>query len=356
MWFRLHQFNKSTAPLRNARVGQALLHAQLSRTTRWARLLCAWLVILHASIVGIATSAAQAQSAPPATPAAPGSPAPGSPVSDAVVLSNDTCPKEALTQKIAVWRFDALGIEAELVTRLETLFRSELDRLAKQPMPVRRDIDRAVTGDLRECTGEEKCLTAIGKKLGVDVVVTGTVGAVGENYVLSIKAVDVRTGTQLRRISSDPLRGSPDELIDSVRVAAYRLLAPEQIYGGILMLSDLVGGNVLLDGKSVGKTPLTAPLGKLPLGPHKLRVEAVGYAPFEEAVEVRFQKTTRVVVRLVLDTAQVVTLPPVHKTRTHWYSNTWVIVGIGAAAIFTGLIIGDNLQPKAVSCTGSNGC
>jgi hypothetical protein len=260
-------------------------------------------------------------------------------------------PEEALTQKIAVWRFDALGIEAELVTRLETLFRSELDRLAKLPMPVRRDIDRAITGELRECTGEEKCLTAIGKKLGVDVVVTGTVGAIGENYVLNIKAVDVKTGTQLRRISSDPLRGSPDELIDSVRVAAYRLLAPEQIYGGILMLSDLVGGQVLLDGKVVGKTPLSAPLNKLALGPHTLRVEAVGYAPFEEKVEVRFQKNTRVVVRLVLDETKIVALPPVHKTRSHWYSKTWVMVGLGVAAVAVGLYIGDKLQPAAIDCS-----
>ncbi|MCX5744174.1 MAG: hypothetical protein NT062_16920, partial [Proteobacteria bacterium] len=35
-------------------------------------------------------------------------------------------PEEALSQKIAVWRFDALGIEPELVARLETLFRMEL--------------------------------------------------------------------------------------------------------------------------------------------------------------------------------------------------------------------------------------
>ena len=310
-------------------------------------------MILQAGILSSATTAAQAQPKAPATP----TPTPvGAPASDAVDVGNDAGPEAALTQKIAVWRFDALGIESELVTRLETLFRSELDRLAKQPMPVRRDIDRAVTGELRECTGEEKCLTTIGKKLGVDVVVTGTVGAVGEHYVLTIKAVDVRTGTQMRRISSDPLRGSPDELIDSVRVAAYRLLAPEQIYGGILMLSDLVGGNVMLDGKPVGKTPLPGPLSKLPLGPHKLRVEAIGYAPFEEAVEVRFQKTTRVVVRLVLDNSKLVVLPTVHKTRTHWYSNTWMMVGIGAAAIFTGLIIGDGMQPKSVTCPGSSGC
>ena len=44
-------------------------------------------------------------------------------------------PEEVLDQKLAVWRFDALGIDPELVARLETLFRMELDRLDKQAMP-----------------------------------------------------------------------------------------------------------------------------------------------------------------------------------------------------------------------------
>src|SRR6478735_6084443 len=104
-----------------------------------------------------------------------------------------TAPEAALNQKIAVWRFDALGIEPELVARLETLFRNELGRLSKNPLPSRRDIERSVTADQQQCTGDEKCLSTVGKKLGVDIVITGTVGSVGTDYVLNIKAVDTAT-------------------------------------------------------------------------------------------------------------------------------------------------------------------
>src|SRR5678815_647517 len=165
-------------------------------------------------------------------------------------------PEEVLDQKLAVWRFDALGIDPELVARLETLFRMELDRLDKQAMPSRRDIDRAVTGDARDCTGEDRCLAAIGKRLGVDVILTGTVGQLGDNYVLTIKSVDVATAKALQKIQSDPLRGQPDDLIEGVRVAAYRLLAPDQLHGAIQVQTDLVGAEVELDGKPLGKTPL----------------------------------------------------------------------------------------------------
>jgi hypothetical protein len=256
--------------------------------------------------------------------------------------SAETGPEQALTQRIAVWRFDALGIEPELVARLETLFRMELERLAKQPMPSRREVERAVTADQRECTGEEKCLGAIGKKLGVDVMVTGTVGALGDSYVLNIKAVDTATAKQLTRIQSDPLRGTPDDLIEGVRVAAYKLLAPEQLHGSIQIQSDLVGAQVQLDDKTLGKTPLPQ-LGVIPkqqLGKHRLRVQAQGYAPFEDDVEVRFQKVSQVVVRL-LPSDQVIGSGRVARVRREpLYTKTWFIVGIGVAAAAIGAYAG----------------
>jgi hypothetical protein len=251
-------------------------------------------------------------------------------------------PDKALEQKIAVWRFDALGIEPELVVRLETLFRLELERLAKKPMPSRRDIERVITAAQQNCTGEDKCLGAIGKRLDVDVVVTGTVGAMGPNYVLTIKAVDTKTATSLRRIESEPLRGSPDELIEGVRVAAYRLLAPEQLHGSLQVQSDLVGASVELDGKAIGKTPLQnlGVISKQPLGKHKLRVVAAGYAPFEDEVEVRFQKVSQVVVRLLPSTEVIGTGKTQTRERDPFYTKTWFIVGVGVAAVLAGAYIG----------------
>src|SRR5512140_3401616 len=144
------------------------------------------LVLSALAVVAPITSRADTPasgSAPAPTPTPTPAPAP------LPAPASESGPEEALNQKLAVWRFDALGIDPELVARLETLFRMELDRLDKQPMPSRRDIDRSITGEARDCTGEDRCLVAIGKKLGVDVVLTGTVGQLGDNYVLTIKAV-----------------------------------------------------------------------------------------------------------------------------------------------------------------------
>jgi hypothetical protein len=283
-------------------------------------------------------------------PAAPSAPSP------------DAGPEEALDQKLAVWRFDALGIDPELVARLETLFRMELDRLDKQPMPSRRDIDRAITGDARDCTGEDKCLVAIGKKLGVDVVLTGTVGQLGDNYVLTIKAVDVTTGKVLQKIQSDPLRGQPDELIEGVRVAAYRLLAPDQLHGAIQIQTDLLGAEVELDGKSLGKTPLpqNGVLGKLALGKHRLRVAAAAYEhPYEDDVEVHFQKVSPVVVRLIPSTQVLGTGKIDRIEQRPFYTRTWFIVAAGALAVGLGAAVGYGVGHVKVchyDAQGAGGC
>jgi len=265
-------------------------------------------------------------------------------------------PEQALTQRIAVWRLDALGIEDELVARLETLFRSELDRLAKTPLPSLREMNRAIGKDrkLRDCTGEDKCLAAIGNKVGVDVVISGSVAALGENYILDIKAVDAKTGKPIRRIQSEPLRGSPDELIEAVRVAAYSLLAPDQLYGSVMVLSDLVGAKVTLDGKSTGKTPLPGPIAKQPLGKHMLKVEAEGYLPFEEEIDVRFQKSTRVVVRLATQEPVIEGEPRtvVRDARGPWWTSKWAYVGAGVLAVGVGALIGWRLgEDEVIDCT-----
>ncbi|MBA3453588.1 MAG: PEGA domain-containing protein [Deltaproteobacteria bacterium] len=253
-------------------------------------------------------------------------------------------PEAALDQKIAVWRFDALGIENELVARLETLFRMELARLSKHPLPTRREIERAVTSEQQNCTGEERCLAAIGKKIGVDVVVTGTVGAMGSSYVLNIKAVDVATQKQIKRIESDPLRGSPDDLIEGVRVAAYRLLAPAQLHGSIQVQTDILGAEVRLDDKPIGKTPLAnlGVLAKQQLGKHRLRVQAPGYDPFEDEVDVHFQKVSQVEVRMI-PSKEVLGTGKLQKIeRKPFYTRTWFIVGVGVAAVLVGSVIGYN--------------
>ena len=276
--------------------------------------------------------------------------------------------KRAISGTLVVLGFDALGMESDKVAQLETLFRMEIERLAGRPSPTPRDVDRALRRSrrLRECGGETACLAGIGKKLGVDLVVTGNIATLGDSHIMNIKVVDANQATELRRIASDPLRGDPDELIDAVRVAAYRLLAPDELKGSVLILADLDGATVTLDGQVVGKTPVSQAIDDLPLGHHTLEVKAEGYSPFAEQVLVRFQKSTRVTVSLLPDpvatggavlTGNAVRVIPKPAPK-RWYNKTWFLVGAGVAAVVVGGYIGHRLaQEDVVDCSASpEGC
>lgn len=255
---------------------------------------------------------------------------------------------------------DSLGMDAERVSRLESLFRIEIERLSGAQLPAPRRVRQALARpENRGCGSEPRCLISVGKALGVDVVVAGNVAALGDAYVVDIKAVDVASGKELARVASEPLRGDPDKLIERVRVAAYKLLAPGALRGAIGLLVDLDGAEVWLDGKKVGVTPLPRPIAGLSLGKHQLEVRARDYAPARRAVKVRFQKTSRVVVSLSGEppAPRVPLAPPPESPpfyRSKWF---WGAVGVGVAAVIAGALIGSRLGgPEVVMCPGDDRC
>jgi hypothetical protein len=267
---------------------------------------------------------------------------------------------------VAMVGLDALGMDEERVRRLETLFLKELELLTGKRVPDRRAVAR-LKRRLQSCDGSNKCLGAIGKALKVEFVVAGSVGSLGDSFVLNIKAIS-KKGEELRRIESDPLRGQPDELIDAIRVAAYRLLAPEELVGSVTVLADRAGAVVELDSKVIGKTPLAQPITGLPLGEHSLKVSAGEFGEFSEKIQIRFQKTTKVVVNLVDlrvnappdpnagDPTKIKRGPPPKR----WYQKTWFLVtaGVGAAILggYIGLTLADTPIIKCDSMNAGSEC
>jgi hypothetical protein len=125
----------------------------------------------------------------------------------------------------------------------------------------------------------------------------------------------------------------------------------------VQVLSDAVGASVWLDEKQIGKTPLAGPIAKQTLGKHSLRVEAKGYLPYTEEVDIRFQKSTRVLVRLAAEEPLGGGTGPatveVREGKRPWYTSRWMYVGAGVAAVALGAVIGWQLgKDEVISCIG----
>lgn len=262
------------------------------------------------------------------------------------------------TESYALFRLDPLGIDPQIVAQLQRILRVELARIVGRELPSERAVADAVAANpkLAGCTAEPSCLAPLARALHVTRVVAGNVGGLADSYVVNLKLAD-DNGRELRRVTAT-LSGSPEELIDEIRVAAVRLVAPERLVGNIAILSDVPGANVMLDGVDVGKTPLAGPLVNLPTGVHKLAVEREGFSSFAEDVPVRFEKTTQVVVR------QSAMNPAARKAERRRraagelpiYSRWWFWTAMAGSAIATGIAIGFGLPKQHVIDCAKGGC
>ncbi len=248
------------------------------------------------------------------------------------------------TPRLALFRLDALGLSSEVVEQLEGILRVELARAADTPLVPRNAIAEVIARQPRysDCTGEPACLAPLAQTLGVLEVVAGNVGALGDRYVVNLKRVDQR-GHELGRLTAT-LDGRADLLIQEVRVAAFRLVAPEKLTGSIALLSEVLGASVAVDGVLRGTTPLPAPISGLSVGHHTLQVARPGYSDYLDQVEVRFEKATEVVVhqRAVttaakLEIAERTAPKPIDPPA---YSRWWFWTGASAVAIGLGVLIG----------------
>jgi hypothetical protein len=258
-----------------------------------------------------------------------------------LVLAELVCPTSAFADQVAIFRIDSLGVDSLIVARLEALLRMEVDRLVGEASPNKRRLARLLARRprLRNCTGEVACLSEVGRLLEVQRVIAGNVGGLGDSYVVNLKLVDARQRREIRRVQ-ETISGEPDQLIEAIRVAAYGLLAPSRLRGGLKVLATVAGADVLLDGRWLGKTPLPAQHG-LRVGSHDLRVSKRDYRDAIQPVTVRFQKMAEVIVRLETPTAgRGLASPGQPQTRpVPWYTRWWFWTAVGVVAAGAGAAI-----------------
>ncbi len=265
--------------------------------------------------------------------------------------------------RVAVWRIDALGgVSAEIGASLESILTRELALLVSEVIPsAKTQLFQQRQRSLRACQGEDACLARIGRALRVQFVVAGTIASLGRNYVVNLKLVRSSTGRLVRRINQ-PFSGQPERLIQAIRLAAYKLVAPDRLLGNLQILVDHPGAKIYVDGNLVGTSPLRTAIQNLKVGPHVVRVTHPDYLEFVRRVHVRFEKTTYVKIHLVRPKISVVRLKGgvvVRDAPTPVYAKWWFWTSVGVAAAALGAVagwaIGKALVPSAPTvyvCSG----
>jgi hypothetical protein len=141
----------------------------------------------------------------------------------------------------------------------------------------------------------------LGAALGVEKILTSTIGKIGERISLSVVVMDVATGKVTGRGTRD-LR-SEDEIVENARDLAHFALKnePRESKGYVRITVPVTGAQIGIDGSPYGVSPLPTPV-RLLAGKHTIHIEATGYLPFDSAVEVEVGKEFPLEVKLIKKT------------------------------------------------------
>ncbi len=207
--------------------------------------------------------------------------------------------------QVAVLELNALGLSTAMRKNLELLVRNSIATIPRHrvtpPIEVQMALQDPRHKAIAECGGGPECAVKVGRLVKADLVVFGTISTIGEAFSLNLRVMETRTGKETARQQSR-ISGNRDLLIPEVRLAAYKLVAPERIRGSLLIDIDVAGVEVEIDGKKIGVTPLSKPVEDLLPGPHVVVLKRPGFSEFQQEFVIKPFETARL--KLELGAAQ----------------------------------------------------
>jgi hypothetical protein len=208
----------------------------------------------------------------------------------------------AQTQRaIAVLDLKSRGLDSSVAENITDMVVKEVDRIGLFRIismdEIRRMLEHEHDKRLLGCD-DVTCLSEIGGALGVDLLMAGGVGKLGEIFIVNLKLIDVK---RVRVISREErtVAGRVEYLMTISREASRALLRPimEQESGMLEMTCNEEGAEVYLDDVVVGNTPLRAL--KTAGGYHSVRVNKKRFISYSKDVKVEPDKTVRLEVNLI---------------------------------------------------------
>jgi len=169
---------------------------------------------------------------------------------------------------IAVIDFEARNISQGEAASLTDYFRSELGKTAKYTIVERRMVDEVIKEQGFQQTGcvSNECVVEVGQVLGVNQIIGGSIGKVGNLYTVSVRIIDVQSSEIVNDISyvhrgnieSLLTEGMRQVVIELISGATTPVVLQSQGVGTLYITSEPGGAKVWVDGVQIdGVTPIT---------------------------------------------------------------------------------------------------
>lgn len=207
---------------------------------------------------------------------------------------------------LAILDFEGRNISQGEALTLTDRFRNEIIKTNKYTIVERTEMEEILKEQGFQQTGctSNECVVEVGALLGVQQMISGSIGKVGDIFTVSVRIIDIQTGEILKTTDYD-IRGDISEMLTrGMREVALKLVtgkdivAPSVFHGvGSLYLStDPQGASVRIDNRNIdGMTPLT--IENLSAGEHFVQVEK-GNSFGKETINIEPDIINRVSIKL----------------------------------------------------------
>ncbi len=183
----------------------------------------------------------------------------------------------------AVLDLAAHGVEPGIAQSLTQLLSLELKRFEGLGVISRDEIQTMLRFEsekqILQCSSDTSCLVEIGGALGVDYLVSGSIGKLGDALVINLKLMDIGKARVVNR-ASESFQGVESHLPKALRFAAWSLLGrPVDGTGKLALRTNVDEGSASLDGAAPVLLPLEGPFSGLSPGKHGLALTSEDYYP-----------------------------------------------------------------------------
>ena len=136
--------------------------------------------------------------------------------------------------------------------------------------------------ELMACS-TEACVRMVGKVLGAEKLVVGSIEKIGRIFIITLQLVEVETG-EIEETATEEYLGTDDELLGPVKKIARQIArtALPPTLEGMRIMSSPEGATVYLNNEPHGHTPLLLP--DMEPGDYFLKLVLKGYEQYEEDV------------------------------------------------------------------------
>ena len=234
--------------------------------------------------------------------------------------------------KTLVTGLKASGVKKGIAESITGIVANELDKLGAFKVIGLDDIQELLNIEQqKQMVGcdEASCAAEIGGALGAELFVQGSVGKLGEIYLLDMKVIRIEEAKVEARVSRE-VKGDISKLIEETRVAVRILMRDilEQTSGLLMVEASEEGATIKVDGTIVASTPLDEPL-TVAGGMHTVMIEKEGFIIFRKDVNVERERTAKLIARLQPSQEYIETYKAGVKNRSIL---SWSITGAGILA------------------------